>query len=205
MFGSIGNGIALEANSGWTRMLRQIKTETTGKYNQLCIEALQSARFSIFSKPAYLHFMQAGDRTVRGPCGELVYDYESGTLDTVIKGLALPKKGRVHELRLDASTLALQQLSVREIPKLFAQGYTINDGEVILYRCLSKASVNAGAGYDYIPDEDEYEETKLHFKRCKLELEPREMPAEVKEEISQWFSGLETKYGIRQNLKAEDA
>lgn len=168
-----------------------IKAKTVERFNDVCIRALQKVDSFGHSRPASLYFVEAAtkDETIARPHAGLVFNYDKQKLETVIEGSFSNK--RIHTFSLDADNWVIARSSKKEISELFDNGYTIGGGKIILCRRLSEQSKRAGTGYDYIPDEDEYNDALLKFGFCKLELEiESEMPKDAKEKVQNWFSGL---------------
>ena len=72
------------------------------------------------------------------------------------------------------------------------ENHVISKGKVVLQRHLPNCE---GAGYDWIPDYDDYDETKLAFENPKiaLHLAPR-MDEEKREELQRWYLSIVERY-----------
>ena len=103
----------------------------------------------------------------------------------------------VKHLTLHTSTRNLADFAKTHLPELYEQGYSISRGRVVMGRYVPPEL--SGAGYNYILDYDDYDETSLTISPCKLQV--RLAPSttqEQRDKILKWYLALKEKYTCKE-------
>jgi len=163
------------------------------RFNQGCMEALTTLpEISFFSRQVDLVFsLENQPQGNPEHLGMLIYDAFNNKLSMSWAAFS----GKQTNLRLETDNESVKKFAVNHLSEIFKQGYSISKGEVILARyCPSHCP---GAGYDYVLDEDDYEESKFEIIQPVFKLRlAEEMPQEPRDKVYLWFCELQKQFSL---------